>query len=115
MKALTLVALLAVAHAVQAADPVLLDFQRQQLSDQFWCEGASFADFDRDGHNDIVSGPWWYQGPGFTNRHEIYPTKSSFKLKLGPFTTVNDPGFEGALGVANTNSDNFFAYPRDFN
>ncbi|MGE3312936.1 MAG: FG-GAP repeat domain-containing protein [Limisphaerales bacterium] len=115
MKALTLVALLAVAHAVQAADPVLLDFQRQQLSDQFWCEGASFADFDRDGHNDIVSGPWWYQGPGFTNRHEIYPTKASFKLKLGPFTTVYVPGFEGALGVANTYSDNFFAFPRDFN
>ncbi len=115
MKAIALLALLTAAPAAQAADPVLLSFQRHQLSDQFWCEGASFADFDRDGHNDIVSGPWWYQGPGFTNRHEIYPAKASFQLKLGPFTSVNVPGFEGALGVANTYSDNFFAFPRDFN
>jgi hypothetical protein len=22
---------------------------------------------------DIVAGPFWYEGPGFTNRHEFYP------------------------------------------
>ncbi len=101
--------------AATAADPVLLSFRRFQLSDQFWCEGASFADFNRDGQHDIVSGPWWYAGPGFTNRHELYPPKASFQLKLSPLTTVTVPGFEGALGVANTYSDNFFAFPRDFN
>lgn len=99
----------------QAADPVLHTFKRIQLSDQFWCEGASFGDFNRDGVNDVVSGPWWYEGPGFTNRHEIYAPQASFALKLGPFTTVTVPGYEGALGVANTYSDNFFAFPEDFN
>ena len=97
-----------------AADSVLHSFRRLQLSDQFWCEGANFADFNRDGVNDIVSGPWWYEGPGFTNRHEIYAPKTTFKLKLGPLTTVDVPGFEGGLGAANTYSDNFFAFPRDF-
>ncbi len=104
-----------VAGAAVAADPVLHSFRRLQLSDQFWCEGASFADFNQDGANDIVSGPWWYEGPGFTNRHEIYAPKTTFKLKVGPLTTVDAPGFEGALGAANTYSDNFFAFPRDFN
>lgn len=101
--------------ALPAAEPAIHTFKRQQLSDQFWCEGANFADFNRDGVNDIVSGPWWYEGPGFTNRHEIYEPKASFSLPLGPQTVVQVPGFEGAMGSKNTYSDNFFAFPRDFN
>jgi hypothetical protein len=110
------VAVAGVVAATQGADDLSTHrFRRQALSDQFWCEGANFADFNRDGVNDVVSGPWWYEGPGYTNRHEIYPPKATFALKLGPLTTVTVPGFEGALGVANTYSDNFFAFPRDFN
>ena len=101
--------------ALSAADFTLHTFKRIQLSDQFWCEGASFADFNRDGVNDIVSGPWWYEGPGFTNRHEIYAPKTTFRLPIGPLTSVDVPGFEGALGSKNTYSDNFFAFPLDFN
>ena len=71
------------AFAIQAADPVLHTFKRIQLSDQFWCEGAGFADFNRDGVNDIVSGPWWYEGPGFTKRHEIYAPKSTSSSSSG--------------------------------
>lgn len=97
-----------------AADRLVHTFRRIQLSDQFWSEGASFADFDGDGIQDIVSGPWWYAGPGFTNRTEIYPPKATFQLPIGPLTTVTVPGFEGALGHKNTYSDNFFAFPRDF-
>jgi len=98
-----------------AADFTLHTFQRIQLNDQFWCEGASFGDFNRDGVNDIVSGPWWWAGPDFKQRQEIYPPNVSFELALGPLTKVTVPGFEGALGAKNTYSDNFFAFPRDFN
>lgn len=101
--------------AVEAADPVLHTFRRVQLNDQFWCEGASHGDFNRDGHQDIVAGPWWYEGPAFTNRHEIYAPTATFPLALTPMTQVLVPGFEGALGVKNAYSDNFFAFPRDFN
>jgi putative membrane-bound dehydrogenase-like protein len=67
-------------------------FERQQLSTDFLCEGATFADLDRDGKNDVVAGPWWYEGPEFKTKHAIYPPK--------PF----DPhGY----------SDNFFVWPRD--
>ena len=110
-----LVAVVLAAATAVAAEPVLHTFKRQQLSDQFWCEGASFADFNRDGANDIVSGPWWYEGPAFTNRHELYAPQATFSLQLGPMTSIQVPGFEGALGAKNTYSDNFFAFPRDFN
>jgi len=90
-------------------------FKRIQLSDQFWSEGANFADLNNDGANDVISGPWWWEGPGFTTRHEYYPARTTFKLKLGPMTDVEVPGFEGTLGKDNKYSDNFFVWPYDFN
>lgn len=95
--------------------PVLRSFQRIAVSDQFWCEGANAGDFNKDGKLDIVAGPWWWEGPEFKVRHEIYAPQQSFPLKLGEFTSVQVPGYEGGLGVANAYSDNFFAYPQDFN
>ena len=90
-------------------------FQRIQLSDQFWSEGATFGDLNNDGANDVVSGPYWWEGPSFTTRHEYYPATTTFDLKLGPLTTVRVPGFEGGLGKANKYSDNFLAWTYDFN
>jgi hypothetical protein len=101
--------------ATGAGEPVLRTFKRVQLSDQFWCEGASFADFNRDGVNDIVAGPWWWEGPDFKKKHEIYAAATTFRLPLGEQTSVAIPGFEGGLGSRNTYSDNFFAFPQDFN
>jgi hypothetical protein len=69
-------------------------FKHIQLSDQFWCEGANFGDLNNDGANDIISGPWWWEGPDFQKRHEFYAPKATFNLKLGPMTVVTVPGFE---------------------
>jgi hypothetical protein len=108
-----------VVAAVSAAAPAegqdVRTFKRIQLSDQFWSEGASFGDLNNDGVNDIVSGPWWWEGPDFVKRHEYYPATTTFRLKLGPMTTVDVPGFDGALGKENKYSNNFFAWVRDFN
>ena len=60
-----------------AAEPLRVHtFERLHLTDQFYCEGASFADFNGDGNTDIVSGPYWYAGPDFTDRHEFRPAKA---------------------------------------
>ncbi len=69
-------------------------FERIDLSDVFLCEGATFGDVSGDGAADIISGPYWYEGPDFKKRHEIYPPKT-FDIKVY--------------------SDNFFAYLYDFN
>ena len=42
-------ALAAVWFAQEAPKPVEPVFEKRQLSDVFFCEGASFGDFDRDG------------------------------------------------------------------
>lgn len=43
------------------------------LTDQYLCDGINAADFNRDGHLDIVAGPYWYEGPAFKTKHEFYP------------------------------------------
>jgi hypothetical protein len=90
-------------------------FKKIQLHDQFWSEGANFGDLNNDGQNDIIAGPWWWEGPDFKKRHEYYPATATFNLKLTPMTTAKVPGFEGTLGQNNTYSDNFFAWVFDFN
>lgn len=78
----------------QAAEQQLTRWRTVTLSEEFYSEGATAADFNRDGQTDIVAGPFWYEGPDFKARHAIYDPK--------PF----DPhGY----------SDNFFAYAEDVN
>ncbi len=47
-------------------------YTKQKLTASFYCEGAYFGDFNRDGSMDIVSGPFWYAGPEFTTKAEIH-------------------------------------------
>jgi len=106
---------LGLALPANAADNVIHTFKKTQLSDKFWSEGANFGDFNRDGRMDIVSGPYWYEGPDFTKRHEYYPASRTFTKKNPDGSQVAIEGFEGALGSNNTYSDNFFAFTYDFN
>src|SRR5688500_5945768 len=66
---------------VFGADQASSKFERKELSNEFWSEGANFGDFNRDGANDIVSGPFWWAGPDFTKKHEYYPATLTFKRK----------------------------------
>ncbi len=49
------------------------EFSRQQLSDVYFSEGASAGDINGDGIADVVYGPYWFEGPAFETKHEIYP------------------------------------------
>ncbi len=76
------------------SDHELVTWETKQLTDKFYGEGAFFGDFNKDGAMDIVSGPFWYEGPEFTDMHEYRPAKEY------------DP-----LGY----SDNFLTFVEDFN
>lgn len=114
-------ALVMACGAVLAGDHTLLGqfyesitFEKVQLTDQFWSEGAHYADLNRDGRMDIISGPFWYEGPDFTRRHEYRPATATFTRTLdGQEETI--PGYEGGLGTRNAYSDHFFTWTHDFN
>jgi hypothetical protein len=118
----TLAAMVSVALVAPAKDFYLHVFHKHQLTDRFWGEGAHFGDFNRDGKNDIVSGPYWYEGPDFLKRHEYDDTTrkspagtAPFRCKQADGTETLIEGFEGGLGKNNAYSDNFFAFTYDLN
>lgn len=63
-----------------AEDSRQRQFQRIQLSNKFYCEGAYAADLNNDGKMDVISGPYWYAGPKFTQRH-AYREVKAFDIK----------------------------------
>ena len=77
-----------------AAEHALHTFRRIQLTDEYYSEGAHAGDLNHDGQIDIVSGPYWYEGPSFERKHELYP-----------------PQPQNRRGYA----DNFFSWVHDFN
>ena len=99
-----------------AADRTIHSFKKLHLDQYYWSEGAIFGDLNRDGKPDAVSGPYWWEAPGFTKRHEIYPAATAFTIKQTDGTEEKLPGFEGAFGKKNAYSnDNFFSFVHDFN
>ena len=99
---------------VRTSSPRLHTFEKQTLTDEFWSEGACFADINRDGKNDVVAGPFWYEGPSFTVRHPFMAADRVSKSKKNG-QEVTFPGYKGKLGEENEYSANFFAFSHDFN
>jgi hypothetical protein len=96
--------------SVFGADYTIHKFERKQLSDEFWSEGANFGDFNKDGENDVVSGPYWWEGPNFTKKHEYYAPTQSFKMKQEDGTEALKHGYD-----PHGYSKNFFAFAHDIN
>ena len=80
---------------------VLHTFQRLQLTDDYFSEGANAGDIDGDGKLDIVSGPYWYRGPEFRERHEIYAAVPQNRRAYADnfFSWVYDFNSDGAKDV----------------
>lgn len=76
-------------------------FEKKRLTPQYWSEGASVADLNRDGHLDIVCGGHYYPGPAFNQRHEF--TTPVPANKRGPY--------DGSVYTL----EDFFSWTHDFN
>lgn len=70
-----------------------ITWKRHQLDANFYSEGAAIGDINGDGKPDVVSGPFWWEGPAFDKKHAYYEPK---------------------IFSINGYSDNFFAYVYDF-
>ncbi len=77
-----------------AADHQLDTFQRQQLTDVYYSEGVNIGDINNDDVVDVVHGPYWFAGPSYEAKHEIYAAKAQNRQAY---------------------ADNFFSWVYDFN
>ncbi len=63
------------AETPNSTDSQLLKWKTQRVHSQFLSEGAAAGDIDGDGNIDLITGPVWYAGPEFHERHEITDVK----------------------------------------
>jgi len=52
------------------------NFRMQRLDEFYYSWGVAVADLNRDSHLDVIAGPYYYVGPDFTERREIYLAES---------------------------------------
>jgi FG-GAP-like repeat len=78
-----------------------ITWKKIPLTDKFYAEGANAGDFNKDGKMDVVYGPYWWEGPDFTKRHQIF--KPTGNQAEGSWKPDND-----------YSKDAFFAFTYDF-
>ncbi|MEO6246840.1 MAG: FG-GAP and VCBS repeat-containing protein [Opitutaceae bacterium] len=114
-KLLTFAAVGWLAAPLFAAESELTTFKKLQLETHYWSEGAAFGDLNRDGIPDAVYGPYWWEGPDFVKRHELYAPSKTTTVKNPDGTLRTFAGWHGGKGNANAYAnDNFFAFVHDF-
>lgn len=59
----------------RAQDKTLHNFERSRLTESYFSEGTAVGDINGDQVNDVVYGPYWFAGPDFKTKHEIYAPK----------------------------------------
>jgi hypothetical protein len=57
---------------IGATPGISASWTKQTLDTRFLTEGITAGDINQDGKLDIVSGPYWFEGPAFTRKHQIY-------------------------------------------
>lgn len=82
----------------------LQHFDRVELTATYYSEGTNVGDLNRDGHPDVVHGPYWFAGPDFKSKREIYqPVPQNTEGYANSFFSwcydFNADGWEDILAV----------------
>jgi hypothetical protein len=93
---------LAIGACAITANAEDITWKKIKLTDKFYAEGMAAGDFNKDGKMDVVYGPFWYEGPDFRVRHQIF--KPTGNQAEGSWKPDND-----------YSKDSFFAFTYDFN
>lgn len=80
--------------SIQAEEFSLHTFERAKLTNTYYSEGANAGDLNGDQIADAVYGPYWFAGPDYKTKHEIYQPVPQDR---------------------NRYADNFFSWIYDFN
>ena len=64
-----------------------VSFKKLTLTERYYCDGITSGDMNSDGHADVIAGPYWYEGPAFTTKHEIYAAEA-FELEPSPTNSM---------------------------
>jgi len=98
------------------AQTIVPKYKKIVVSDKFHAEGACIGDFNKDGKPDIAVGHFWYEGPDFKTRHQIWegddaqdfdPTK--YSNCFGMFTSdLNGDGWDDILICPHPGVDGFW-------
>ena len=84
-------ALSVAAVSVAEAQVNVPKYKKIVVSDKFHAEGSAIGDFNKDGIPDIAVGHFWYEGPDFKTRHQIWD---------GPDARDFDPrGYSNCFGM----------------
>ena len=51
-------------------------FKKTKLTGDFISEGVAVADLSKDGKMDIIAGYYWFEGPYFSKKHEMAPSRA---------------------------------------
>src|SRR5690554_2078187 len=86
---------------VNAQTKTVHRFEKIQLSETFYGEGAGIGDINNDGYPDVIAGPYWYAGPDFVEKQAYYEVveHDPYKYSDNFFIETEDINGDGYVDI----------------